>query len=888
MDTFSRESVSDLFVAGEEEVSIVVLKYGDNLLATWQRNKGNSLSFEGMVDLLSSEARVCFFQKSSEDHKGKSQHKIIIPIGEEKAIEIIGSFYSFHVGRFTELFAYSICQAKEIRFLKEPIEDTKQSVCQIILSSFSDKIGTNDITFRELYTEVDSLNIPLSEINKEKDKEIWQKYVEALKKIVKQKEQVWKIREIGSPYVEKKDSNDRLIDIHVENQDKHFEMELKELFEDELKYCSVKNDLAFIEFKTYRKLDQESSDQLNDLAIIYCYDIVKNSPKHRIDGEIRFKYTDSQSRGEILSQVKTVLAHDYGILITINKDGSTDILEKDFPHIQKVIEDTFKDILELQRDNHIQLKVTFKEEKITIDQKRDFKTAIDIPKEVNFDISNSIVTITTENAQIYNAHVDKIKHLFPNVILESRPYRPTFFLRCKTDLEPYRQSIIGKIRNDIGQSIDKVEYKVLERHTKLRLSYQFCTESEREEFKQLVTTVCTKYEHLVEYPIENNEGTTTYELKKNEQAEREKEKEINDNLRRSMFIYLTPEEYEILNDPEREGNDITTEKGEKIGALCSKKGDRLKFRIRDSFDDLLNGKENERLDINEIRKGYIKPIFPGELVNIDRMIRAMEKVTNPGGKSEHFFSKKRYPYTIGYPANYNLPQFLFDPRMAREPSEEEIKNEQNRIKKNLNEPLLEHQPKQLEAVSKSVITKDMALIQGPPGTGKTTVIAEIMWQILSQNPDSKILLTSQTHLAVDNALERLKGKKIVRPIRIGNTEKFEDEGKAYSKDRIEKWCNAIPRSEIEKQHSDNAIHAWINNIATQCEDNPKYQKAINQWKKGLMEKELSIKKKFSEVYINYANVFAATCSECGSKKFGDIFNATFLKEQPRQETSKEP
>ena len=107
------------------------------------------------------------------------------------------------------------------------------------------------------------------------------------------------------------------------------------------------------------------------------------------------------------------------------------------------------------------------------------------------------------------------------------------------------------------------------------------------------------------------------------------------------------------------------------------------------------------------------------------------------------------------------------------PDEEEKK----KIVANLNEPLLAGQPKQLEAVAKSLLAKDLALIQGPPGTGKTTVIAEIIWQTLLREPEAKILITSQTNLAVDNALERLKGKKLVRPIRVGNIDKFEDEGK---------------------------------------------------------------------------------------------------------------
>ncbi len=41
----------------------------------------------------------------------------------------------------------------------------------------------------------------------------------------------------------------------------------------------------------------------------------------------------------------------------------------------------------------------------------------------------------------------------------------------------------------------------------------------------------------------------------------------------------------------------------------------------------------------------------------------------------------------------------------------------------------------------------------PPGTGKTTVIVEIILQAIAQN--KRVLLTSQTHQAVCNVLEKL-------------------------------------------------------------------------------------------------------------------------------------
>ena len=50
---------------------------------------------------------------------------------------------------------------------------------------------------------------------------------------------------------------------------------------------------------------------------------------------------------------------------------------------------------------------------------------------------------------------------------------------------------------------------------------------------------------------------------------------------------------------------------------------------------------------------------------------------------------------------------------------------------------------------------DISVIEGPPGTGKTKLIAEIILQYQRQNPNSKILLASQTNIAVDHALEKV-------------------------------------------------------------------------------------------------------------------------------------
>lgn len=62
---------------------------------------------------------------------------------------------------------------------------------------------------------------------------------------------------------------------------------------------------------------------------------------------------------------------------------------------------------------------------------------------------------------------------------------------------------------------------------------------------------------------------------------------------------------------------------------------------------------------------------------------------------------------------------------------------------------------------------DICLIQGPPGTGKTTVIAEACFQFARRG--ETVLLASQAHDALDNALSRLQDNPEVRAIRLAKS-----------------------------------------------------------------------------------------------------------------------
>ncbi len=72
--------------------------------------------------------------------------------------------------------------------------------------------------------------------------------------------------------------------------------------------------------------------------------------------------------------------------------------------------------------------------------------------------------------------------------------------------------------------------------------------------------------------------------------------------------------------------------------------------------------------------------------------------------------------------------------------------------------------KQKEAVRKAVSSNGLFLLQGPPGTGKTQVIAETVVHLVKMG--KKVLVSSETHKAIDNVFERLPKVADIVPVRF--------------------------------------------------------------------------------------------------------------------------
>ena len=99
-----------------------------------------------------------------------------------------------------------------------------------------------------------------------------------------------------------------------------------------------------------------------------------------------------------------------------------------------------------------------------------------------------------------------------------------------------------------------------------------------------------------------------------------------------------------------------------------------------------------------------------------------------------------------------------------------------------------------DILAKALGVQDVLAIVGPPGTGKTKLITEIVVQWLLRNPEHRILLSSQTHIALDNVLRRSRPGIPVEMIRIGRTDdpKISDQSKKLLLERrVEAWIAEV-------------------------------------------------------------------------------------------------
>jgi len=111
-----------------------------------------------------------------------------------------------------------------------------------------------------------------------------------------------------------------------------------------------------------------------------------------------------------------------------------------------------------------------------------------------------------------------------------------------------------------------------------------------------------------------------------------------------------------------------------------------------------------------------------------------------------------------------------------------------------------------QALAKALGAPDIIVVQGPPGTGKTTWITELICQFLQHNPGKKVLLSAQTHTAVDNVLEKIANlKPDLKIVRVGSTERMSEGVRRFRiEEQVQSWKEEVRCS------SDEFLKKWAN------------------------------------------------------------------------------
>lgn len=203
----------------------------------------------------------------------------------------------------------------------------------------------------------------------------------------------------------------------------------------------------------------------------------------------------------------------------------------------------------------------------------------------------------------------------------------------------------------------------------------------------------------------------------------------------------------------------------------------------------------------------------GEKIKIERQLRTIERVR------------------CGAVLNPSLLSDFINPHVESDTPA----NQEKYFLNNLNDS-------QKSAVDEALGDTNLSLIQGPPGTGKTQVIAEICLQLYNRDPSVRILVCSETHVAVNNLLSRITEMNAqIRIVRIRDKE--EDEGvDAYSPASIiasyKEWAKASIQNETALKIIDEEL------------DNPEEKS---------LEKSLALS----------ANIAGMTCNRAAAYDFRD-------------------
>ena len=357
---------------------------------------------------------------------------------------------------------------------------------------------------------------------------------------------------------------------------------------------------------------------------------------------------------------------------------------------------------------------------------------------------------------------------------------------------------------------------------------------------------------------EFNEKNDVFDKKNEEKCKKfaEKlEKEKNENINKARILKTQ----ELKN---KYSNQINLELYKTKEYLLNVKNEKVNNAIENEtirrFNILF---KIEKDSVEEVRKSLenIKPCFM-----IYNNIAEKMKIERQEKSLDAFFK--------GFVKNPYLSRYLFEPKS--------LQNLNHNIEDDIEWNLQSLNDRQKEAVKKAVASESIFLLQGPPGTGKTQVIAEIIAQLTKKG--KKILVSSETHKAIDNVFDRLPKIPEIRPLRLipningkntdYNPERLVDNFYINISQKIDKQIVSFENFTATKENFDEEFQKlkldYQKLLKEQVQiDNVKNQISYHENNKKLLNEQISNYRKEISIIENSKNDYEFLIKKIGNYNF---------------------
>lgn len=858
----------------------VYLKYGTYTIDNFDKPQNNNvLKFLEIKERLNGKELHCFFAKKTED-----ELFVIVPMEDMGGqMEFVVTYSNF----FLEIKAKS---RKKSRFNSNVVfPDPQYAFDQLCTIHFVEDVEKNSISIRDLLTNEElakkTLKLEVAPVTQiENQKEIWTKYIEAQNLIIQSLQKPYSCKTYYDPEITYFEDGETMknvrfkVDLNTNKRTEYsdFEDELKNQLSIEanfdgdgcvqLTYDEINRGLDSIIRKKFSSL-LERDKKIGCILSIRPYNLEERITKKY--AERRFNVEQS-GRLVLVSGLDCDIDEFAGAL---NKDFNLHRTNKDYLEIH------IKNIDNLFTSDHVEkYKISFGR---TADKDSNLQELI-LPEPVNQ--TTFRVRIDPEK-EIEEQHA-MLQNMLACIYGKENISKRVIYAFTSEDSSIFNNAFSTENWNDIYRDLYALDFDITYGEgTGYTRTLYFDFES-IEELETMYNSISNINKFcVIKSPLDSD---FKFKVKTNLLAQKSQKEIFRENLRKLNGVDFSVKvgNYEYVT----------------IGKLVERDStmSQLVFRLPCYYDSDKKVAANFLKFINkrpEIRE--VQANLQGDRAKAKWLENAMHKLSNDNPSNE----------PNSKPVNDKIKEFIFDSSKATPTSRYEFYDIE-KCDEFINfgrTSILSLNDSQKKSVLRALKANDLCMLQGPPGTGKTTVIAELIWQHIRTMQNSRILLTSETNLAVDNALEKLMNGKnanpdmarfltLIKPLRFGKSAKFEEEGKRYSTERIMEWLGKVDESSnyddepmlgeneedaeeeelIPNSINDNVVQHWMSRIADCSYANDvKYGDILKDWVVELSMPSIDIKQYFTDKFFKYANVIGSTCSSTGSGSFAKEYNRIF-------------